>query len=452
MIKGVGSVQPDSTGGYRKPSVSVVIPTLNEAKNLPLVLPYIPMDIVDEVILVDGRSTDRTIDVARRLLPSIRVILEKKPGKGAALRRGYKESTGDIIVVIDADGSHDPREIPRFVTALMEGADFVKGSRFATQGGTTDMPRLRKFGNWGFVKMVNLLFAQTFTDLCYGFHAFWRYSLDYLELERVDGFEVDTAIYLQAVRSKLKVVDVPSFEGFRFYGVGKLQTFPDGWRVLRTIVREWIAALRQPAEEPQIGFRGYTRRPVLPMDGFIPVSGAANAITNGHSHTAPYSPPTGYALQRITIDEFFREMLTQISSPDAQPILEDMLLAIFEGLGASSGSLVVFDDQMRVVDGYLVYGRNIEPASINTIEDTLEQGLAGWAIRHRQPVLIHSTSSDPRWLRRDWEEYEEASRSAVVVPFISDEKVVGVLTLTRPDDRRFTERDLLRLKEMAISV
>src|SRR5512133_2785638 len=113
---------------FRQPTVSVIIPTLNEAKNLPLVLPYIPLDVVTEVILVDGHSTDNTVAVAKRLLPSIKVVNELQQGKGAALRRGYQEANGDILVVLDADGSNDPREIPRFIKTLMEGADFAKGS------------------------------------------------------------------------------------------------------------------------------------------------------------------------------------------------------------------------------------------------------------------------------------------------------------------------------------
>src|SRR5512136_971187 len=139
----------------KRPAVSVVIPTLNEAHNLPLVLPYLPLNWIDEVILVDGRSTDGTVEVARKMLPSIRVVMEEKPGKGAALLAGYRVSSGDIIIVVDADGSNDPREIPRFIEMLKEGADFVKGSRFAPGGGTSDMPRLRRFGNAAFVLMAN---------------------------------------------------------------------------------------------------------------------------------------------------------------------------------------------------------------------------------------------------------------------------------------------------------
>jgi glycosyltransferase involved in cell wall biosynthesis len=169
--------------------VSVIIPTLNEADNLPLVLPYIPLDMIHEVILVDGGSIDRTIEVAKRLMPSIRVIIEPRRGKGLALRKGYEAASGDILIVLDADGSNDPWEIPRF---LLEGADFAKGSRFADQGGTTDMPRIRVLGNSAFVILVNLFFGCKFSDLCYGYHAFWRYCLDLINLSDVDGFEIDT--------------------------------------------------------------------------------------------------------------------------------------------------------------------------------------------------------------------------------------------------------------------
>ena len=103
--------------GYR---VSVVIPTLNEAKNLPHVLPHIPRE-VDEVILVDGSSTDETVQVAQDLLPHLRVVQEEGHGKGAALRTGFKAATGDIIIMLDADGSTDPAEIPAFVGALLAG-------------------------------------------------------------------------------------------------------------------------------------------------------------------------------------------------------------------------------------------------------------------------------------------------------------------------------------------
>ena len=241
----------------RRPSISVIIPTLNEAENLPLVLPFIPLDWVDEVILVDGRSTDGTVQVAKKHLPSIKVILETRRGKGVALCTGYNAARGDILIVLDADGSHDQREIPRFIHALIEGADFAKGSRFAPGGGTTDMPRIRQIGNRFFVLLVNSLFNVHFTDLCYGYHAFWRYCLDTIALDDVDGFEIDTAIYLRTLHQHLRVAEVPSFEGHRFLGVGKLRTFPDGWHVLTTIAHETKRNYFSPCNELFEGFRGH---------------------------------------------------------------------------------------------------------------------------------------------------------------------------------------------------
>jgi hypothetical protein len=141
--------------------------------------------------------------------------------------------------MLDADGSTDPREIPRFLEALLGGADFVKGSRFMPGGGTSDMPFYRKLGNQGFVLMVRLLHGGKFTDLCYGYNAFWTRVLPDLDLDG-DGFEIETMMTVRAVRNGLRVAEVPSFEAKRVYGEGRLRTIPDGMRVLRTIVAEWF--------------------------------------------------------------------------------------------------------------------------------------------------------------------------------------------------------------------
>ncbi len=217
------------------PGVSVVIPAKNEEANLPHVLPCIP-GWVKQVILVDGNSTDRTVEVARRLIPDIEVVTQERPGKGAALRAGFAAAKGEIIVMLDADGSTDPREIPAFVGALLSGADFVKGSRFVQGGGTTDMEWYRQLGNWGFVKLVKWRFGGKFTDLCYGYNAFWRDVLPYLCLENDDGFEIETSMNVQALRAGLKVCEVASIEHQRISGHSNLRTMPDGWRVLSTIL------------------------------------------------------------------------------------------------------------------------------------------------------------------------------------------------------------------------
>jgi len=218
------------------PKVSVVIPTLNEAKNLPHVLPELP-DIVGEVILVDGGSRDNTITAAQELRPDIRILRQTGRGKGNALAEGFAASTGEIIVMMDADGSHDPHEIPLFVDALMRGADFAKGSRFIHDGGSGDFTWVRRFGNTSINLLANACFNVQFTDLCYGYNAFWQRFLPYLDIDS-PGFEVETLMNIRACKANLKVKEVPSFEAVRLFGESKLKALHDGWRIVKTIMRE----------------------------------------------------------------------------------------------------------------------------------------------------------------------------------------------------------------------
>ena len=224
------------TGPKASPTVSVVIPARNEAMNLPHVLPRIPM-WVHEVVLVDGNSTDGTVEVARGLLPNVRVVLQEGRGKGDALRLGFAAATGDIIVMLDADGSTDPAEVGAFVRRLRDGADFVKGSRFLQGSGTADISAFRQLGNGVFTLMVRVLFGGRFSDLCYGYNAFWAWTLPYLDLDGT-GFEIETMMNVRALRAGLKVVEVHSFESERIHGSSNLRALPDGWRVVRTIFRE----------------------------------------------------------------------------------------------------------------------------------------------------------------------------------------------------------------------
>ncbi len=218
-------------------TISVIIPTLNEAQNLPHVLGALP-DWISEVVIVDGRSTDDTVSVARQLRPDVKVVMQTGIGKGNALLAGFAASTGDIIVAMDADGSTDGREIVRFVAALTAGADFVKGSRFACGGGSEDITVARRLGNRFLGALVNALFGTRYTDLCYGYNAFWARHLEILALD-CSGFEVETLMNIRAAIAGLRVHEVPSFEYRRVYGVSNLRIVLDGWRIAKVIVREW---------------------------------------------------------------------------------------------------------------------------------------------------------------------------------------------------------------------
>jgi glycosyltransferase involved in cell wall biosynthesis len=238
------------------PRVSVVIPALNEARNLPHVFGQLPADI-HQVILVDGRSVDGTADVARALRPDVDVVAQSRTGKGNALACGFEAATGDVIAMIDADGSADPGEIPLFVGALLDGADFAKGTRFALGGGSDDITRIRGLGNHMLTRFFNLRFGRRYSDLCYGYNVFWRRCVPALGLDATspmpagggrlwgDGFEVETLIHVRAAQAGLRVAEVPSHEYLRIHGESNLSAVRDGIRVAWTIVSERRGAPRR---------------------------------------------------------------------------------------------------------------------------------------------------------------------------------------------------------------
>lgn len=232
------TTDPVTTDPRTGPTVSVVIPTLNEAANLPGVLARLP-DWIHEVIVVDGHSTDDTIEVAKEHWPGVKIVEQDGIGKGNALTCGFRAVTGEITVMLDADGSTDAAEVPRFVAALTGGFDFAKGSRFMTGGGSADITPLRRFGNWVITKVVNRLWGVKYSDLCYGYNAFWTHLVP-PSFADTEGFEVETLMNIRVAASDIKVIEVPSYERSRVSGDSNLKVGRDGRRIFRTIVAEWI--------------------------------------------------------------------------------------------------------------------------------------------------------------------------------------------------------------------
>lgn len=282
------------------PTVSIVVPALNEASNLEIVLPALPP--AHEIILVDGGSVDGTIETARKVLPEIVVINQTRRGKGNALACGFAAASGDIVVMFDADGSADPDEIPGFVTALMGGADFAKGTRFSKNGngssGSDDITPIRKAGNAALNLVANALFGTRFTDLCYGYNAFWRSILPVLDLPALgaetahggrllwgDGFEIESVISCRVAAARLRVAEVPSVERRRIHGDSNLRTVRDGLRVLRTILAEKYSSIVRPPRrhdpvkaEPvsRNGFNGHV------VESSIPFKKVGHDASNRH--------------------------------------------------------------------------------------------------------------------------------------------------------------------------
>ena len=218
----------------RVDKVSLVIPTLNEGRNIGFVLEHVP-DRVDEI----------TIAAARAVRSDVVIVQQVGAGKGSALRAGFAAASGDIIVMMDADGSMDPAEILSYVHAIEAGYEFVKGSRAIKGGGSEDLTLIRRFGNFALTSAVNVLFLVPFSDLCYGFVGFRKDRLDDLALMS-RGFEFETEIAIRAIKVGLRIAEVPSNESNRRFGTSNLSAFRDGKRVLRTIIRKRLVSRPRP--------------------------------------------------------------------------------------------------------------------------------------------------------------------------------------------------------------
>jgi glycosyltransferase involved in cell wall biosynthesis len=228
----------DAEHGRRRPRVSVVIPTFNEALNI-------------------------------EAMPDIRVVPQPGTGKGDALAAGLAACSGDVVVMLDADGSADGAEIPRFVDALLAGADLAKGSRFMDGGGSTDLTPLRRTGNRVLCGLVNLVYRTRFSDLCYGYNAGWAAPLRRLDLD-CSGFEVETVMSIRSAKFGLRITEVPSFETARLFGESHLRTFRDGWRVLRAIVRERRGESATRATSPMADVLPEAAAAVVPLVDPLP--------------------------------------------------------------------------------------------------------------------------------------------------------------------------------------
>ncbi|MFH0862306.1 MAG: glycosyltransferase family 2 protein [Candidatus Altiarchaeota archaeon] len=202
---------------YSPGGITAVVPALNEQDSIRAVIEGLK-PLADEIIVVDGHSRDRTAEIARKCGAS---VLFDEVGKGSAVRKGFSEARGGIVVMVDADCSHRPEEVAKAVKKIREGYDVCMPSRFMEGGGSEDITPLRVFGN-GFYKFwVRLFWGVSYTDICYGFRAFSRSALKKLDLS-ADGFDLEVEIAIKTAKKGLKFVEIPSLELKRKSGSGKL--------------------------------------------------------------------------------------------------------------------------------------------------------------------------------------------------------------------------------------
>ena len=214
-------------------SIGVVIPCYNEEEGVRGVIGRMPA-VVDEVVVVDNNSTDRTADVAASL--GARVVSERTPGYGAAYKAGLRAVRSDIVVTLDGDGTYPPEEIPRLVRTLLERRwDFLSASRFPLA-----KPRAMGFsnrlGNWVLTVAATLLFFKPIRDSQSGMWVFHRTALDRLRLTS-DGMAFSEEIKLEALLRGLRFGEAHIPYGMRV-GEVKLQKWRDGWNNLLFLVRK----------------------------------------------------------------------------------------------------------------------------------------------------------------------------------------------------------------------
>jgi len=219
--------------------VSVVIPAKNEEEGIEKIIKGAQKH-ANEILVVDGRSTDMTRKIAKEC--GAKVVLDGGKGKGDGIRKGIRKAKGDIIVFIDADGSHSPRDIPKLVAPIKSGkADLVVASR--AKGGSDEV-RLdfeglfRQIGSEIAAILVNLRWRANLTDIQNGFRAIRKKTALALKLES-DGFEIEEEMVMKCLKRGVRIMEVGGHEYQRKWGVSKLPTI-QAWRFLLRLFKELL--------------------------------------------------------------------------------------------------------------------------------------------------------------------------------------------------------------------
>lgn len=214
---------------------TLIIFTLNEIQAARELFNRMPFDKIDESFVVDGGSTDGTVEFFQS--KGIPVFKQDVRGHGEAYKFGMRKSTGELLVFFGCDGNNQPEDIPLLVKKIEEGHDLVIASRFTKGAHSYDATLTRKFGNWLFVSLVNMRWQANLTDVFNEFRAIKKDCMEKLDLKN-SFFDLELEMTIKALKHKLKVAQIPTIEQYRIGGKAKLSTVKDGLMNLRCFLKE----------------------------------------------------------------------------------------------------------------------------------------------------------------------------------------------------------------------
>ena len=218
-------------------SVSLIILTLNEIDGLKTMMPRIKKEWVDEIVVVDGRSTDGTIEEAKK--QGYKVVVQEITGRGEGFRTGLNNSNGNIIIYFSPDGNEIPEDIPNLLKKQKEGYDQVIASRFSIDSVSHDATFIRRLGNNMFTWIINKIFGSNVDDAVNGYRLITRECMEDLAT-RAKNFEIEIEMTIRATKKGYKIAEIPTVEPKRTSGTAKLNTVIDGLKYVKLILRETI--------------------------------------------------------------------------------------------------------------------------------------------------------------------------------------------------------------------
>lgn len=220
-----------------KMKVTLLAPTLNEIEAVRVVMPKIRKEWVDEIIIIDGGSTDGTIEYCKEM--GYRIHTQAGRGYGGGMREGGQLANGDLVIEFPPDGNSIPEKIPELVDKLRSGYDFVIASRYKNGAKSYDDDFLTSKGNWMFTKLVNILFSASYSDVLVGFRGYRKAVFSKLNMD-AQGLSWSIQMPIKFAKKDFKIAEIPADEPKRIGGTRKMRPFKTGWEILKVVLREFF--------------------------------------------------------------------------------------------------------------------------------------------------------------------------------------------------------------------